>query len=671
MQGQYSAMKCAVLEKEDIIKELNSEVFTLNSELETLRHTLLKLSEKNEMLEGNLQANQEALDISSREIEKEQEESETLLNEQAEEFRSELEKVKEEMGTLETERDTLSSQVFVLEEQVNQVTSDLESERSRIETLEHSAKEAAKIISSKENEISQLIEQLNRAEEFSNRLKEDTQGSHHLMDMELADYQRAADTLQDKLTASKAEVAQLEAELAKKEESVNRACNELKESEKQRSNLDEMITKLKVLLMKAKKEAADCKKAEDDLKSDYEETRQTLEQTIQNLEDAKLELAEVQCELNNMRECSRKKSEEKSAMLKNMEARFTALQEEVERERELRVAIGGQFESYKVRVHSVLKQQKNNDVVIGISEHEAIVIQLSKELEMLKCQVHELKMSRDTVTCQSEGLEDELSAVIGNLERIERESTEREKFYLERVRELEESVLDKEQQIYNNLQSAAASRAALTDSYTRTIEQTNSSNKDASQMLLNRITRLEAELTASVALTPSFSTEPVENTPAAKPPRVRLGAEGMESPAPSTSGLEDILNNAALSRSSSRVSFSEGGTKDQDSKISHLSSLLSESEHNAAALQEQCTVLKGEVRRLENMLGRDNTNIEYLKNIVMKYLNSEATEREQLVPVLTTVLKLNKEEISSLNSSASVGKREQVPWTSTWFYSSS
>ena len=59
------------------------------------------------------------MDISSREIEKEQEESETLLNEQAEEFRSELEKAKEDMGTLETERDTLSSQVFVLEEQVN------------------------------------------------------------------------------------------------------------------------------------------------------------------------------------------------------------------------------------------------------------------------------------------------------------------------------------------------------------------------------------------------------------------------------------------------------------------------------------------------------------------------------------------------------------------------
>ena len=52
---------------------------------------------------------------------------------------------------------------------------------------------------------------------------------------------------------------------------------------------------------------------------------------------------------------------------------MTSLQEGVERERELRVEVSAQFESYKVRVHSVLKQQKCNDTVIGISEHEAIV----------------------------------------------------------------------------------------------------------------------------------------------------------------------------------------------------------------------------------------------------------------------------------------------------------
>ena len=47
-------------------------------------------------------------------------------------------------------------------------------------------------------------------------------------------------------------MAQLEAELVKKEDTVTRACNELKESEKQRSNLDEMISKLKGSFMEVK-----------------------------------------------------------------------------------------------------------------------------------------------------------------------------------------------------------------------------------------------------------------------------------------------------------------------------------------------------------------------------------------------------------------------------------
>ena len=78
--------------------------------------------------------------------------------------------------------------------------------------------------------------------------------------------------------------------------------------------------------MKAKKEATDAKKSEDDMKLELEETSQKLELNIQNLEEMKLELAEVQGELNNLKEFSRKKSEEKSAMLKSMESRFVALQ---------------------------------------------------------------------------------------------------------------------------------------------------------------------------------------------------------------------------------------------------------------------------------------------------------------------------------------------------------
>ena len=58
MEDQYTAMKCAVEEKEEIIRAVNRELVALNGALETVQQRVLELSEKNEMLEGNLRANQ-------------------------------------------------------------------------------------------------------------------------------------------------------------------------------------------------------------------------------------------------------------------------------------------------------------------------------------------------------------------------------------------------------------------------------------------------------------------------------------------------------------------------------------------------------------------------------------------------------------------------------------
>ena len=49
------------------------------------------------------------------------------------------------------------------------MTSELESEKCRVETLEHSGKETARIISSKEEEISELARLLKEAEETNDR----------------------------------------------------------------------------------------------------------------------------------------------------------------------------------------------------------------------------------------------------------------------------------------------------------------------------------------------------------------------------------------------------------------------------------------------------------------------------------------------------------------------
>uniref|UniRef100_K1QC48 RANBP2-like and GRIP domain-containing protein 8 n=1 Tax=Magallana gigas TaxID=29159 RepID=K1QC48_MAGGI len=72
-------------------------------------------------------------------------------------------------------------------------------------------------------------------------------------------------------------------------------------------------------------------------------------------------------------------------------------------------------------------------------------------------------------------------------------------------------------------------------------------------------------------------------------------------------------------------------------------------------LEEQAKILKEEIRRLERNQQREKeaANMEYLKNILLKFLSLKVgDERQQLVPVLTTMLKLSPEEKTTLDAAA-------------------
>ena len=94
-------------------------------------------------------------------------------------------------------------------------------------------------------------------------------------------------------------------------------------------------------------------------------------------------------------------------------------------------------------------------------------------------------------------------------------------------------------------------------------------------------------------------------------------------------------------------------------QLDHLNELLNESELNNARLNEQINLLKEEIRRLERNQEREKSisNMEYLKNVVCKFLTlSTAQEKSQLLPVLTTMLKLNQEEQNAIMNFAKSNK---------------
>ncbi|KAL1450101.1 hypothetical protein WDU94_002554 [Cyamophila willieti] len=90
-------------------------------------------------------------------------------------------------------------------------------------------------------------------------------------------------------------------------------------------------------------------------------------------------------------------------------------------------------------------------------------------------------------------------------------------------------------------------------------------------------------------------------------------------------------------------------------QILHLTSLLNEAENNAARHEQQTNFLKQEIRRLERAVERQPhvQNTEYLKNVIIKFLTLQGgDERQRLVPVLNTMLKLSPEEVKQLTGVA-------------------
>ncbi|KAI9207070.1 uncharacterized protein BJ171DRAFT_311204 [Polychytrium aggregatum] len=128
-----------------------------------------------------------------------------------------------------------------------------------------------------------------------------------------------------------------------------------------------------------------------------------------------------------------------------------------------------------------------------------------------------------------------------------------------------------------------------------------------------------------------------------------------------SSSLLDLLsvsiNTPNSSFKNTSKSFKE---KELELQLEQMAELLNESETTVKQLTNQEAVLKEELRRLDRFEKRQNLSGEYLKNIVMSFLESEA--REPLIPVISNLLHLSSEEVARLKKA--VASSQEQPLTS-------
>ncbi|NXO11300.1 GCC2 protein, partial [Oriolus oriolus] len=309
-----------------------------------------------------------------------------------------LDSEKGRANNLERQMDDLTRQLQVSSEQHDQLRSANEDLLARVETLQNNAKlletqileiQRAKAKVDKELEAEKLLKEQKTKVEHSGALREmeelqmqlqkekkhlqktlqelelarkDAQKST-LMDMEIADYERLVKELNQKITDKDSRIEDLEQETGIQKQKQQTLQEEIKSLQSTMQQDEERNAKIKQLLVKTKKELADSKQAENDHLMMQASLKGELEASQQQIQ-----VAVLTSEKHKVQEQLRTSSEQHQRMMSACQQKIAALQEECRAAQAEQASVTSEFESYKVRVHNVLKQQKNKSAARTESE---------------------------------------------------------------------------------------------------------------------------------------------------------------------------------------------------------------------------------------------------------------------------------------------------------------
>ncbi|NXB27281.1 GCC2 protein, partial [Rhagologus leucostigma] len=312
---------------------------------------------------------------------------------------------------LERQVDDLTRQLQVSSEQHDQLRSANEDLLARVETLQNNAKlletqileiQRAKAKVDKELEAEKLLKEQKTKVEHSGALREmeelqmqlqkekkhlqktmqelelarkDAQKST-LMDMEIADYEKLVKELNQKITDKDSRIEDLEQETGIQKQKQETLQEEIKSLQSTMQQDEERNAKIKQLLVKTKKELADSKQAENDhlmlqasLKGELEASQQQVEAyKARNFTFLLIQVAVLTSEKHKVQEQLRTSSEQHQRTMSACQQKIATLQEECRAAQAEQASVTSEFESYKVRVHNVLKQQKNKSAARTESE---------------------------------------------------------------------------------------------------------------------------------------------------------------------------------------------------------------------------------------------------------------------------------------------------------------
>ncbi|CAF3764235.1 unnamed protein product, partial [Rotaria sordida] len=572
-----------------------------------------------------------------------------------------------------------------------------------------------KQISDSNENIQELKEKYQKMKILLTRLKKELQekAQQHqpkqsLIDLELADYDKIIKNLKDDLINKDKEIQDLNDELSNWTDKYTCLKLENNNLEQQNIQIEERANKFKALLDNVKKELQHAKELELQRHYNDDHTSVLIEKLQNDLDQNKTLINDLQNEKQQLIEKLNDHNETTQRTINLLEQNLHIAKHDLDITKQDNDTLQDDFNNYKIRAQSVLKQQQLNqrDRTPSLADKQ---IELEETIEKLNITLRETNNKIQLLISENETFQKEQDRFIELQAKLMNESKKREQD-LRKQHKIEIDNIENEylQRINDNddkLKNAILHNDTLSTAFKEQISTIESDHKHTISILQNdlEISRQEIQqLKIHIELLQQTNIDNKENS-TSNPESSHIGInnhcnrddtlacstdERQQGEKPESTNinhqssnitmkisdnvLHDINSSSTIENNTTTNTQSSLNDKSRDNIYEYIQlerqhsedelnktklilfdtkELLQESELNNIRLNEQIKLLKDEIRRLERNMDRAESisNLEYLKNIILKFFILKSThERLQLIPVLVTMLKLSPDEQAQL-----------------------
>lgn len=569
-----------------------------------------------------------------------------------------------EQLSLQQENDALKVSINSLKDEMAELSKKLKQSEleKRNEELHCTVNELRCLLDDTNQELSAIKEKRNVENVFS---------------LEIADYEKSVEKLQKELKFSKENQKILSDELTRTREELD-----LTREEKNRINTS--ASKMKGAIVKLKAELDEKRSLNSTTAKEIQKLEQDIDKINNEREEEKLQFS-----------ASIGEKEEK---IQQMEENILSLNRQIASLRSVKEFLQRQYEdllqehnTFKARALYVLEQKKSNVHQNTDDQIESLEETVKSQKKTIENLMQSQRIFQDELLAERE----HSSALSNKLKEVDRQMNsviETHKKKLNEQRQQFEMQLASEAKLNSDLIAQIdANYLAYSEEKERLIKELNEEKKAAATKLED-LRRSFGEERKKLLETEHIKTHPNVAVPLRSTKFiVDISSSYYQRPQSAIKSLahsdeeevcdktlkevlygDDVPENGSIKRweqFEEVVNWKETARKAQK-QLENIREILSESEAANARLMEQTKLLKTEIRRMEHNDERTDhiANTEYLKNIIIKFIAPEKvdSEREQLIPVLATMLRLNTDELQLLNAVVQADSAANISKPSGW-----